>query len=77
MKNKTKWETKSLEWIHEVRKEIDEEIQAKGMTVGQWIKSRKEVDINSLCRKLGLINLQTGFTAKEKAGKYSAKRERK
>jgi len=76
MKNKTKWETKSLEWIHQVRKEMDEEIQAKGMTVGQWIKSRKEADVNSLCRKLGLTNLQTGFTVREKAGKYSFKRKR-
>ena len=74
MKNKTKWETNSLEWIHQVRKEMDEEIQAKGITVGQWIKSRKKADIDSLCRKLGLTNLQIGLTAKEKAGKYSAKR---
>ena len=32
MKNEKKWETKSLEWIHKVREEIDAEIKEKGMT---------------------------------------------
>lgn len=54
MKNKKQWETKSLKWIHEVREDIDREIVEKGMTPAQWIKSRGEIDIESLCQRLGL-----------------------
>lgn len=57
MKNSRDWETKSLEWIHKVREEIDEEIRRKGVTPAQWIKTRGKIDIESLCQKLGLKNL--------------------
>lgn len=76
MKSKNKWESESLEWIHQVRKEMEEEIQAKGLTISQWIKSRKEADVSSLCRKLGLKNYQIGFSAREKTGKYTIKRQK-
>jgi len=52
--NSTKmWETNSLEWIHKVREEIDEEIKRKGITPTQWIKTRGTIDMESLCHKLG------------------------
>lgn len=54
MKNKTKWETRSLEWIHKVREEMDREIKKEAKTPAQWIKSRGKIDINLLCQKLGL-----------------------
>lgn len=57
MKNKTKWETKSLGWIHKVREEMDREITQMGMSPAEWIKSRGKIDIESMCRKLGLQNL--------------------
>ena len=57
MKNKKEWETRSLEWIHKVREEIDKDIREKGMTPSQWIKSRKRVDVNKLCKKLGLTKV--------------------
>jgi hypothetical protein len=56
MKNKKEWETKSLEWIHKVREEIDEEIRRKGMTPAEWIRSRGKIDVEPLCQKLGLKN---------------------
>jgi hypothetical protein len=56
MKNRKEWETKSLEWIHKVRKEMDEEISRKGVTPAQWIRSRGKVDVELLCKKLGLQN---------------------
>ena len=71
MKNKKEWETKSLEWIHKVREEIDEEIRDKGMTPAQWIKSRKRLDVNMLCRKLGLMNV-TIIEERAKPGFYGA-----
>jgi len=56
MKNTKMWETNSLEWIHKVREELDEEITRKGLTPTQWIKTREKIDIESLCHKLGLKN---------------------
>lgn len=56
MKNKKEWETKSLEWIHSVREEIDREIVEKGITPAQWIKARGRPDVEILCQKLGLKN---------------------
>jgi hypothetical protein len=56
MKNNKKWETKSLEWIHKAREEIDEEIRRKGLTPGQWIRDRGKIDVELLCKKLGLRN---------------------
>jgi len=43
MKSTKMWETNSLEWIHKVREEIDEEIKRKGITPTQWIKTRRLV----------------------------------
>jgi len=57
MKNRIKWETKSLEWIHRVREEMDREIIEKGMTPSEWIKARGKINIESICRKLGLNNV--------------------
>ena len=51
-----KWETKSLKWIHEVREKMLEEIEKKGMTPVEWLRSRKEIDLESLCKRLGLNN---------------------
>ena len=56
MKNEREWETKSLEWIHRVRKEIDEEINKKIMTPSQWIKSRGRINVEFLCQSMGLKN---------------------
>jgi hypothetical protein len=56
MKNERGWETKSLEWIHRVRKEIDEEINKKSMTPAQWIKSRGIINVEFLCQRMGLKN---------------------
>jgi hypothetical protein len=52
-----KWETKSLEWIHKVREEIDEEIKRKGMTPAQWAKARGKVNIKELCKKMDLRDI--------------------
>lgn len=57
MKNKKEWETKSLEWIHKVREEIDEEIKKKGMTPAEWVRVRGKIDVELLCQKLGLKNV--------------------
>jgi hypothetical protein len=54
MKKRIRWETRSLEWIHKVREEIDKEIRKEGKTPVQWVKSRGKIDINLLCQKLGL-----------------------
>jgi len=54
MKNRKEWETKSLEWIHMVRKEMDKEIKRKGLTPAQWITARGSIDIELLCKRLGL-----------------------
>ncbi len=71
MKSEKKWETESLEWIHKVRQEIDEEIQRKGMTPSQWIRKKGEMDIEELCHKMGLRNVtiisQKSFPKKMKA----------
>jgi len=56
MKNKKGWETRSLEWIHKVREEIDREIRKKGKTPAQWIKARGKIDVKQLCQRLGLDN---------------------
>jgi hypothetical protein len=42
MKNNREWETKSLEWIHKVRTEMDEDIRKKGMTPAQWMANGKK-----------------------------------
>ncbi len=54
MNSNKMWETNSLNWIHKVREEIDEEIKSKGITPTQWIKTRGKIDVESLCNKLGL-----------------------
>ena len=56
MKNKKEWETKSLELIHKVREEIDEEIRKQGVTPAQWIRARGKINVEDLCKKLGLKN---------------------
>lgn len=58
MKSKSKWETKSLEWIHKVREEIDGEIQKRGLSLAQWIKERGVVDVERLSKSLGLDNVK-------------------
>lgn len=58
MKSKSEWETKSLEWIHQVREEIDSEIQKKGLSPAQWIKGRGIIDVERLCKALGLNNVK-------------------
>jgi len=67
MRNKKEWETKSLEWIHKVREEIDEEIKRKRMTPAEWIKARGKIDVELLCQKLGLKN----FTIDKEKGRVS------
>ena len=57
MVNKRDWETKSLEWIHRVRGEIDEEIKKKRMTPAQWVKAKGKIDVEQLCRKMGLTKV--------------------
>jgi hypothetical protein len=54
MRSEKEWETRSLEWIHKVRQEIDEEIRKKGVTPSQWIKTRGKMDVEQLCHKMGL-----------------------
>jgi hypothetical protein len=61
MKNKKEWETKSLELIHKVREEIDEEISRQGVTPAQWIRARGKIDVEDLCKKLGLKNYTMGI----------------
>jgi hypothetical protein len=56
MMNSKEWETKSLEVIHKVRQEIDEEISRQGISPAQWIRTRGKVDVEKLCQKLGLNN---------------------
>jgi hypothetical protein len=56
MKNKREWETKSLEMIHRVREEIDEEISRQDISPAQWIRARGKIDVERLCQKLGLKN---------------------
>ena len=51
---KNKWETKSLEWIHKVRQEIDSEIQKQGLTLAEWVKKKESVDIATMCKRMGL-----------------------
>ena len=58
MKSESRWETKSLEWIHQVREEIDGEIQKKGLSPAQWIKERGVVDVERLSKSLGLNNVK-------------------
>jgi hypothetical protein len=57
MGNKQEWETKSLEWIHRVREEIDEEIKKEGMTPAEWVKARGKIDVKKLCHKMGLTKV--------------------
>lgn len=56
MKNKKEWETKSLQWIHKVREQMDEEISRRNVTPAQWVRERGKIDIESLCKKFGLQN---------------------
>jgi hypothetical protein len=56
MKNRKKWETKSLQWIHKVREQIDEEIRRQSVTPAQWVRGRGKIDVESLCKKFGLQN---------------------
>ena len=56
MKSKKEWETKSLEWIHKVRGEIDEEIKKQGVTPAQWVRDRGKINVELLCKKMGLQN---------------------
>lgn len=56
MKNKKEWETKSLEMIHKVREEMDEEITKQGITPAQWIRARGKIEVERLCQDLGLKN---------------------
>ena len=65
MKSEKQWETKSLEWIHKVREEIDREIREEGMTPAQWIKDRGKIDIDLLCQKLELKNFTIVKNKKE------------
>jgi len=53
MKNSKESETKSLQWIHKVREQIDEEIKRKGLVPAQWVRGRGKIDVESLCKKLG------------------------
>jgi hypothetical protein len=73
MKNKKEWETKSLEWIHEVREKIDAEITRKGVSPAQWIRDRGKVDVKQLCKKLGLRNY-TVVTGRVKRRIYDSER---
>ncbi|MBI3292003.1 MAG: hypothetical protein HYZ73_04250 [Elusimicrobia bacterium] len=54
MNPKPRWETRSLAWIHQIRTDIDQVIRAQGMTPAEWIKKRGPLDVEALCRKLGL-----------------------
>lgn len=65
MKSEKQWETKSLEWIHKVREEIDREIRKEGMTPAQWIKDRGKIDVDLLCQKLELKNFTIVKNKKE------------
>ncbi len=65
MKSEKQWETKSLEWIHKVREEIDREIRKEGMTPAQWIKDRGKIDVDLLCQKLELKNFKIVKNKKE------------
>ncbi len=65
MKSEKQWETKSLEWIHKVREEIDREIREEGMTPAQWIKDRGKIDVDLLCQKLELKNFTIVKNKKE------------
>jgi len=56
MKNKKEWETKSLQWIHKVREQIDEEISRRNVTPAQWVRERGKIDVESLCKKFELQN---------------------
>jgi len=58
MKNKTAWETKSLEWIHKVREDMDKEMQKTGLSPAQWIKERGTVNLERICKSLGLNNVE-------------------
>jgi hypothetical protein len=57
MVNKKEWETKSLEWIHKAREEIDEEIKKKRMTPAEWVRARGKIDLRKLCNKMGLTKV--------------------
>ena len=52
--SKIKWETRSLEWIHDVREEFEREMTDKGMTIGEWLRSREKIDIDAICKKYDL-----------------------
>ena len=56
MKNKKEWETKSLEWIHKLRGEMDKEIRRQGVTPAQWVRDRGKINVELLCKKIGLQN---------------------
>jgi len=73
MKDKREWETKSLEWIHKVRGETDEEITKQGVSPAQWIRDRGKIDVMQLCKKLGLRNY-TVVTGRVKHRIYESER---
>lgn len=54
MDDRPAWETRSLEWIHQVRTEIDREIRTQGVSPADWVKARATRDVETLCRELGL-----------------------
>ena len=55
MNNKKKWETRSLEWIHNVRENMDNEIKKKKVTLAQWVRTKAKIDCEELRKKFGLI----------------------
>jgi len=58
MSRSRKWETESLEWIHKVRQDIDEEVREKGLSIAQWIRERSPVNTKELCKSLKLNNVK-------------------
>ena len=68
MKSKKEWETESLEWIHKIREEMDEDIRQKGISPAQWIKERGTIDVKKLCKSLNLNNVKV---SKRKKGMVS------
>jgi hypothetical protein len=58
MKNDKEWETRSLEWIHKVRADLEQEITGEGISISQWMRARGEVDDEKICKRLGLKNLK-------------------
>ena len=65
MKNSFQWETKSLDWIHKVREEMDKEIQKKGLSPSQWVKEKGRINLEELCRSLGLDKVKIANTRRK------------